>query len=71
MVREIVIYGSNPVLREKCKPVGEVTYEIRELSEDMIDTMIDAKGVGLAQSFRESLVCKQILDKQRHPIREH
>ena len=47
MVRPIVIYG-DPVLRAKCKPVEEVTPEIRELAQDMIETMIDAQGVGLA-----------------------
>lgn len=47
MVRDIVIYG-NPVLREKCAPVVEVTAEIRELVDDMIETMVAANGVGLA-----------------------
>ncbi|MGK0187731.1 MAG: peptide deformylase [Verrucomicrobiales bacterium] len=47
MVRDIVIYG-NPVLREKCKPVTEITDEIRGLVEDMLDTMVAANGVGLA-----------------------
>jgi peptide deformylase len=47
MVRDIVIYG-NPVLREKCKPVTEITDEIRELVGDMLETMIAASGVGLA-----------------------
>ena len=47
MVRPIVLFG-DPVLRAKCKPVTEVTDEIRELSQDMIETMIDAEGVGPA-----------------------
>lgn len=47
MVLEIVKYG-DPVLRQKGKPVGEITDEIRELAEDMIDTMRAANGVGLA-----------------------
>ena len=47
MVRDIVIFG-NPVLREKCKPIPEITDEIRELVEDMLDTMVAANGVGLA-----------------------
>jgi peptide deformylase len=40
-------YG-DPILREKSTPIGEVTQEIRELAEDMIETMHAAKGVGLA-----------------------
>jgi peptide deformylase len=47
MVRDIVIYG-NPVLREKCAPVAEITDDIRELVEDMLETMVVANGVGLA-----------------------
>ena len=47
MVLEIVQYG-HPVLRQKCRPVAEVTDETRKLAEDMIETMRDAHGVGLA-----------------------
>ncbi|HSJ04386.1 MAG: peptide deformylase [Verrucomicrobium sp.] len=47
MILPIVIYGE-PVLRVKCKPVTEVTDEIRKLSQDMIETMHNARGVGLA-----------------------
>lgn len=47
MVRDIVTYG-DPVLREKCPPVGDITEVIRVLAEDMIETMHAAHGVGLA-----------------------
>ena len=47
MVREIVLYG-HPVLRKKCPPVEQVTGEIEQLAKDMVETMIDAEGVGLA-----------------------
>lgn len=47
MIREIVLYG-DPVLREKGARVESVTPEIRQLAEDMIETMRDAHGVGLA-----------------------
>jgi peptide deformylase len=47
MVREIVIYGA-PVLREKCVKVEQVSREIEELAADMVETMYDAQGVGLA-----------------------
>jgi peptide deformylase len=43
----IVLYG-DPVLRVKCKPVTDVTPEIRQLTQDMLETMQDARGVGLA-----------------------
>src|SRR5688572_17702734 len=47
MVLEIVSYG-NPVLRQKGRPIKQVTDEIRVLAADMLDTMRDANGVGLA-----------------------
>ena len=36
------------VLAKKCRPVEEMTQKIRELIVDMLDTMYDAMGVGLA-----------------------
>ena len=47
MIREIVQYG-HPVLRVKCRPVTVVDDELRALAADMLETMVDANGVGLA-----------------------
>jgi peptide deformylase len=47
MIRKIVQYG-HPVLRLRCRPVTEVNEELIELVADMLDTMVDANGVGLA-----------------------
>ena len=47
MIRDIVQYG-HPVLRQKCRPVTEVDDTLRELVADMLETMVDANGVGLA-----------------------
>jgi peptide deformylase len=47
MIREIVQY-CHPVLRQKCRPVTVVDDALRELVADMLDTMVDANGVGLA-----------------------
>lgn len=38
----------DPILAKKCKPVKEITPRIEELMHDMVDTMNDAEGVGLA-----------------------
>ncbi len=43
-IREI----GDVVLNKKCKEVTEMTPRIRELIEDMLDTMYEANGVGLA-----------------------
>jgi peptide deformylase len=47
MILEIVKYG-NPVLRAKGAPVRADDEKIRALAEDMLETMRDADGVGLA-----------------------
>ena len=46
-LRTIREYGDD-VLERKCKEVKEVTPRIRELVDDMLETMYDANGVGLA-----------------------
>jgi len=47
MILDIVQYG-HPVLRVKCRPVVQVDDETRKLAADMLETMVDANGVGLA-----------------------
>lgn len=46
-LRQVRIMG-DPVLEKKCREVKEVTPKLRELIGDMLDTMYDAQGVGLA-----------------------
>ena len=43
-IREI----GDEILTKKCREVKEMTPRIRELIEDMLDTMYEANGVGLA-----------------------
>ncbi len=38
----------NPILKSVAEPVAEVTKEIKQLAEDMAETMYAAPGVGLA-----------------------
>jgi len=47
MIRDIVKYG-DPVLRTKGKRLEAVDDEIRALAADMLETMYEANGVGLA-----------------------
>jgi len=47
MVREIVIWP-DPVLKKAAAPVPRVDEEIRQLIDDMAETMYAADGVGLA-----------------------
>ena len=43
-----IIIAPDPRLKVKCKPVEEVTPELVKLMDDMLDTMYDAPGIGLA-----------------------
>jgi peptide deformylase len=47
MIRPILLHP-DPRLRKRCDPVEAVTDEVRRLAEDMLETMYDAPGVGLA-----------------------
>jgi peptide deformylase len=71
MIREIVIYG-DPALRKKGKQIDKVTEEIRTLAQDMIDTMHEAHGVGLAaQQVGEAiqLTVIDVSDAENRPSR--
>ena len=46
-IRPIVILP-DPVLRRKAEPVAAVDADIRQLMDDMLETMYDAPGIGLA-----------------------
>ena len=46
-IRTIRLQG-DPVLTKVCRPITEVTERIRILAEDMVETMYEANGVGLA-----------------------
>ena len=55
MIRAIVIYG-NAILRAKGKRVEKFDDELRALAADMLETMYEANGVGLAaQQIGEAL----------------
>lgn len=46
-LRNIVTQG-DPILRKHCREVDKVDDRIRMILDDMVETMRDAKGVGLA-----------------------
>ena len=46
-LRQIRIQG-DAILEKKCREITEMTPRIKELIGDMLDTMYDASGVGLA-----------------------
>ncbi len=46
-IRDIILYPDD-VLQKECEPVDEIDDSIRELVDDMIETMYHARGIGLA-----------------------
>ncbi len=48
MALRTVVTEGDIILRKHCRPVGEVTPRIRETLEDMVETMREYRGVGLA-----------------------
>ena len=47
MIRPILIHP-DPRLKKVCDPVADVTDDLRRLADDMLETMYDAPGIGLA-----------------------
>jgi peptide deformylase len=61
----------DPRLHTVAKPVAEVTDQIRQFAADMIETMYDAKGVGLAATqvdFHQRLVVMDTSEDRDSPI---
>ncbi|MDB5658839.1 MAG: peptide deformylase [Cypionkella sp.] len=47
MIRDILIHP-DPRLKKPCEPIAAVTAEILTLASDMLETMYEAPGIGLA-----------------------
>lgn len=47
MIRSLVILP-DPVLRQVSKPLERIDDDVRKLADDMLETMYDAPGIGLA-----------------------
>ncbi len=43
-----IITAPDPRLKQACDPVDQVDDEVRQLLDDMLETMYDAPGIGLA-----------------------
>ncbi len=66
-IREI----GDEILEKKCKPVKEMTDKTRQLIEDMLETMYDADGVGLAApqvGVLKRIAVVDVTEDRSHPI---
>ena len=68
-LRTIRVQG-DPVLEKICKPVKELTPRTKELIEDMLDTMYEANGVGLAAPQVGILKRIVVIDVGEGPVGE-
>ena len=66
-IRNIRIDGDD-ILRKTCRPVTEMTPKIQELIDDMLETMYEAEGVGLAAPQVGILKRLVVIDVGEGPI---
>ncbi|MBU5314173.1 peptide deformylase [Tissierella carlieri] len=67
-LREIRLYN-DPILRKKSKEITEITDRIKILLDDMIETMNEAEGVGLAAPQVGVLRRVVVIDVGEGPIK--
>ncbi len=69
-IRNIRVMGDE-ILTKKCKPVKEMTEKNRELVQDLLDTMYEADGVGLAApqvGILKRIAVIDVTEDRNHPI---
>jgi len=66
-----ILHFPDPRLRKKATAIKEVTDKIRQLADDMLETMYDAPGVGLAAvqiNVQKRLVVIDISEDKSTPL---
>ncbi len=61
----------DPRLRTKAKPIGSVSDRHRQLADDMLETMYDAPGIGLAATqvdVHERLIVIDVSSERNDPL---
>jgi peptide deformylase len=62
MAKLPILHFPDPRLRTRAKPVSVVDDNIRQLAEDMLETMYDAPGIGLAATQVNQHIRMLVLD---------
>lgn len=71
MAKLEILHHPDPRLRIEAKPVETVTDEIRQLVDDMLETMYDAPGIGLAATqvnVHKQVIVIDISEKHDQPL---
>lgn len=69
-IRNIRVIGDE-ILNKVCKPVKEMTEKNKELVQDLLDTMYEADGVGLAApqvGILKRIAVIDVTEDRSHPI---
>ena len=48
MSKRNIVIEPDPILRKKSEPLEEVNNDLRKLMDEMLETMYEAPGIGLA-----------------------
>ena len=67
MTLRSIILHPDPRLKKLCEPVARITPEIETLAADMLATMYDAPGVGLAAPQVGVLTRLYVMDCEKDP----
>ena len=51
MTTQKLVLAPDPIFKQKSEPVGKVTDEVRRLMDDLLDTIHDNQGVGIAATM--------------------
>lgn len=65
-----ILTAPDPLLKKKCVDVAEVTDDIRTLLDDMVETMYDAPGIGLAApqvGVLKNMIVLDVADDDEEP----
>ena len=69
MAIRTILTAPDPRLKKKSKPVDSVDAEVRQLMDDMLETMYDAPGIGLAAPQIGELRRVIVLDIEREDLK--
>ena len=69
MAIRTILTAPDPRLKKKSKPVASVDAEVRQLMDDMLETMYDAPGIGLAAPQLGELRRVIVLDIDREDLK--
>lgn len=67
MTLRLILLHPDPRLKKPCAPVTAITDEVRALAEDMLQTMYDAPGIGLAAPQVGQLLRLFVMDCVKDP----